>query len=384
MRFNDFSKRSNIRAFIYLLGLEKIAELEILSILEVSIKRSPGKLIIENVPEDQVSQLLHLRSVEKIYILLGTLSFVSEDELHRNVDCIIKEIEIHDWKRNIMLWRSIVGSKHSIKFRVTVKVRGKSKPTDKTLFSKYVANTITQQFEEIGSHNEISEIEADVQDWNLEFFVNMCKNSFWIGINLTPQALWKNRSYQGKEISLGRTSLKPSICYAMITLLGITNGVILEPMVGSGMIVMELLDMKSFRGVCYCGDNTTVAIQKTTQNIKVVQNLSPGVTTCDVLQWDATDLPLKDNSVNGILTDLPFGKRIANESKVSFDYPKLMEEFFRVLSKKGKLILLTSNVKLMNRIINKDRKWINQNQVRINHGGIECTIFVLAKRYNKS
>jgi tRNA G10 N-methylase Trm11 len=341
--------------------------------------------------DQEVASLLTLRSAEKVFILVAEVDFTTAEELFNKLQERISVWTSQQWDMALALWQKLlpleqVSSNHlPIQFRVTTKIRGKTKLVEKTEFSHRTAETLEHRFKALSPSSTgevLPHLVADIEDWKAEFYINMRKGHLWMGLALSKTALWKNRAYQGPALSMGKTSLKPSICYGMLTLLDQHEGVILEPMTGSGMIVLEMLDLGTFRGTCICGDNADVAVLKTTQNVTSVASMQRNkLCEVDVMKWDASHLPLRDNSVEGIITDLPFGKRIANEGSVTYNYPRLLEEFFRVLKKKGRVVLLTSHNQLLNRIINKDRRWINQSQVRINHGGIECVIFVLAKRY---
>lgn len=342
-----------------------------------------GNVIINDLVEEKIPQLFQLRSIEKVYSLILTrVNFKDQEELPIKVKQSIHGVSAETWENNLKIWSNITkNSFKKIVYRVTVKIRGKNKIIDKTHFSQFVV----QQLDETFKKEEIKfELESDTTNWAMEIFVHIRKQELWMGISLTPTALWKKRKYQSYDISYGKTSLKPSICYAMIKLLNVNSGCIIEPMVGSGMILMELIDMNLFSGICLCGDNANVAICKTNQNISAM-NINNNF-CIDLFHWDCCFLPFSDNSVDGILTDLPFGKRIATESSIVKDYPKFLDEFFRVLKKKCRLVLLTSHLILLNKILSKDRRWVKHNQLRINHGGIECAIFVLSKRYsiNKS
>jgi len=359
-------------------GLETIADQEIKTILDNPLTVvCKGRVEINEINLENIKKLKMLRSVERIFIKLFQIHYQDENDLHNTFKRSTDTIDKEKWIDVLNIWENNV-CKDTPRYRVTVKIKGKSKPTDKTIFSQFIANELHKSFKK----SQYNEIEPDVELYNMEFFVRMSMKTLWMGLNLTPITLWKERSYQ-TSLSFGKTSLKPTICYAMLTLLNINDGIILEPMVGSGMIVMELIDINNYKGICYFGDNADIAILKTNHNLLSLSKRNNKNLLCELFQWDATNLPYQDESIDGIITDLPFGKRISNECQVHQLYPLLMSEFFRVLKKKGKLILLTSNTKLLNRILNENRRWINQKQLRINHGGLESTIFVLAKRYNK-
>ena len=62
----------------------------------------------------------------------------------------------------------------------------------------------------------------------------------------------------------------------------------------------------------------------------------------DVAYWDATRLPLRDQSVDIVISDLPFGKRLGNKIDNRSLYFNALRELARVTKiKTGRAVLLT-------------------------------------------
>ena len=71
------------------------------------------------------------------------------------------------------------------------------------------------------------------------------------------------------------------------------------------------------------------------------------------MNWDATQLPLRDGVVDVIISDLPFGHRCGNKKSNQRMYPAFLKECHRVLSKDGgRAILLTLERGLMKSVLN--------------------------------
>jgi tRNA G10 N-methylase Trm11 len=57
--------------------------------------------------------------------------------------------------------------------------------------------------------------------------------------------------------------------------------------------------------------------------------------------WDATALPLEDNSIDATIVDMPFGQRHGKHSSIRTVYPKgfkvtlLIDEYCNILSQSG-------------------------------------------------
>lgn len=60
-----------------------------------------------------------------------------------------------------------------------------------------------------------------------------------------------------------------------------------------------------------------------------------------ICRWDATLLPLRDNSIDIIIVDMPFGLRCKTSLKLHILVPRLLQEIARVLTPGGRAMLLS-------------------------------------------
>lgn len=61
-----------------------------------------------------------------------------------------------------------------------------------------------------------------------------------------------------------------------------------------------------------------------------------------VVRWDATSLPLRDATVDVVLTDMPFGHRHGSHLSNQKTYPRFLRELWRVLvPETGRALLIT-------------------------------------------
>ncbi|KAJ8301080.1 hypothetical protein KUTeg_020067, partial [Tegillarca granosa] len=71
----------------------------------------------------------------------------------------------------------------------------------------------------------------------------------------------------------------------------------------------------------------------------------------DCIRWDVCNLPFKDESVDVIATDLPFGVRMGSKKNNIQLYPGALQEMARVCRlKTGRACLITSDKKCINQI----------------------------------
>ena len=106
-----------------------------------------------------------------------------------------------------------------------------------------------------------------------------------------------------------------------------------------------------------------------------------------LLSWDATLLPIRGNSIDVIISDLPFGVRCMSSKKLKSFLPLLLAECARCLrAKTGKLTLLCGSYQTvfegLNQVNTEYPLFENpQSLIPINIGGLSAWI-VQVKRSN--
>ena len=100
----------------------------------------------------------------------------------------------------------------------------------------------------------------------------------------------------------------------------------------------------------------------------------------DIYQWDVCNLPLKSNSVDVFITDLPFGKKSGSKHENWTLYPKALEEMARVCSTgSGRAVLLTQDKRVMGKVLNSSVHWKKDLTLWINMGGLKAGLYVLSR-----
>ena len=182
------------------------------------------------------------------------------------------------------------------------------------------------------SQYKYSEYDKDA-DINIRVFIE--HEDAYIGMRLAEKPL-HIRPYKSDSVP---GTLKPPIAAAMAQIAKIKKkDKILDPFCGSGTILME-------------ASKFTTNMQGGDINPEVIniarENLSSAGIPISIDIWDATSLPLKDNSVDKIITNLPWDKQTKVKSPNSF-YKKVSQEMERILSPKGNIIILTDKPELIN------------------------------------
>ena len=181
-------------------------------------------------------------------------------------------------------------------------------------------------------------------DWRLvedaahvEVWVHLVRGLLVAGIRISESAL-RQRTYKSASLP---ASLKPTVAAAMALLSQPKpTDTVLDPMCGAGTILIERAETARYR-LLLGGDLNPDAVRAATENV------GPRYQPIDLRQWDARDLPLADSSVSAVICNLPFGKQVGSATENRTLYPALLAEWTRVLAPAGRMVLLTSERRLL-------------------------------------
>ncbi|XP_061688827.1 THUMP domain-containing protein 3 [Syngnathoides biaculeatus] len=258
-----------------------------------------------------------------------------------------------------------------IKFRVTCNRAG-----DKHSFS---SNEAARDFG--GAVQEFFQWKADMTKFDIEVLLNIHNSEVVIGIALTEESLHR------RNIShFGPTTLRSTLCYGMLRLCKPQpSDIVLDPMCGTGAIPLE--GALEFPASFYIsGDNNDMAVNRTVNNVCHIQKrkedkgCAPGL-PIDTVRWDLASLPMRSSSVDIIVTDMPFGKRMGSRKKNWDLYPSCLREMARVCRPtSGKAVLLTQDKKCFSKALSRiGGLWRKQHTVWVNVGGLHAGVFVLRR-----
>ncbi|XP_059183556.1 THUMP domain-containing protein 3 [Centropristis striata] len=258
-----------------------------------------------------------------------------------------------------------------IKFRVTCNRAG-----DKHSFS---SNEAARDFG--GAVQEFFQWKADMTKFDIEVLLNIHNVEVVIGIALTEESLHR------RNIShFGPTTLRSTLCYGMLRLCKPqASDIILDPMCGTGAIPLE--GAIEFNSSFYvAGDNNDMAVNRTVNNICHIQKRradkgSGSGLPIDTVQWDLCNLPIRTGSVDIIITDMPFGKRMGSRKKNWDLYPSCLREMARVCTPgSGKAVLLTQDKKCFSKAISRmGGLWRKLHTVWVNVGGLHAGVYLLKR-----
>ncbi|XP_068108891.1 tRNA (guanine(6)-N2)-methyltransferase THUMP3 [Hyperolius riggenbachi] len=261
-----------------------------------------------------------------------------------------------------------------LKFRVTCNRAG-----DKHSFT---SNEAARDFG--GAVQEYFQWKADMTKFDVEVLLNISYNEMLVGIALTEESL-----HRRNITHFGPTTLRSTLAYGMLRLCDLEpSDIIVDPMCGTGAIPIEGV---SEWPSCFfiAGDNNRNAVNRTASNItsllrkqKNSDSAAQGL-PIDAAQWDISKLPLRTSSVDVIITDMPFGKRIGSKKKNWDLYPACLREMSRVCrAGTGRAVLLTHDRKCFIKALAREgHLWRKMHTVWVNIGGLHAGVYLL-KRTN--
>ncbi|MEX0785028.1 MAG: methyltransferase domain-containing protein [Dehalococcoidia bacterium] len=196
----------------------------------------------------------------------------------------------------------------------------------------------------------------------LEFWLQVIDTTAILALRLSSASM-RHRTNRGEQLE---GALKPTIAHALVRLARVRSGGLLaDPACGSGTLLMEARDT----GLRVLGgDADRRAVRAARANVD-----GP------VAAWDARRLPLRAGAVDGIATNLPWGKTHSSRDLTRL-YRRLLEEARRVLRPRGRVALLVADRQLVERLAREVGGYAVERSVRIVVKGADAWLIALRKR----
>ncbi len=310
----------------FISGLSSIIELQLKDCIpDVSIKLVQDGIIIYSTnisPED----IVKLRFFNNTFSLVKTFKNTATDT--KSINKIIKKT-IED--KNVFYHLGKKIPKNNKSFRIVISVGNIMISPDKNMLYK-LENKITDSIS--------LRVDRAIPDIELWYFLRREVSDAYFGIRLTRHTEYSKILQKGEL----HPELVNTLCYLSDPQI---NDIYLDPFVGSGAIPIEL--SKSF--VCKSiiavdiDDSIVQRFKDRSQNLKI-----------DVRSecMDSLNLAnLKNNSMNKIVTDPPWGINIGKDLNLEIFYKQMLLEFFRILDVNGVIVILIGNKELFENVLNK-------------------------------
>ncbi|GAB6030795.1 THUMP domain-containing protein 3 [Chamberlinius hualienensis] len=356
-------------------GLEFLAASECEQKLGATVLTSRGRIVFQ-VPFQDVSKVLTLKAIDNAFLIIfhnNNVEFPDDkDECLNNLSNIIPECH---WEKGLKIVKELkngILEEQELKFRVTCNRACGPLPGGKHAFNspdvaRFLGGIVHDKFN----------WKADMTKFDVEVVVNIVQSQVYVCFALTNESLHKRNI-----VDFGFTTLRSTIAYNLLQLADIKDGdVVCDPMCGSGAIPIEGA-LGWPKNMFLCGDFHQVPVTKTTNNKAHIENQNSKNLGLDIFRWDIAHLPLKSNSVDVFITDMPFGKRSGSKAINIELYPKILSEMGRVSNKDmGRAVLLTQDRKTMVRSLQKVfNLWKLVRVFPINLGGLSAGVYYLHRK----
>ncbi|XP_015173673.1 PREDICTED: THUMP domain-containing protein 3-like [Polistes dominula] len=213
---------------------------------------------------------------------------------------------------------------------------------------------------------------VDLSLYHLEIICKIVQNEIVTQLRITHES-----KHHRNIIHFGPTTLRATICYNLLRLAQPNPGdIIIDPMCGSASIPIEggLVYGSSY---ILCGDNHSKAVLRSKSNIEI----SCPKSKVDLTQWDVCYLPLLNNSIDIVVTDMPFGKRSGNMMDNRVLYKQFLLQLGRVVRcNTGRLVLLTYDKRSFNLSLQAAADLFKVTKMLgVNIGGLAAVVYVLKR-----
>lgn len=152
------------------------------------------------------------------------------------------------------------------------------------------------------------------------------------------------------------------------------DDVLLDPCAGVGTVpIIDAINRPGGRGISVELDEAAAALAS--QN---VQERGSGA-RIEVARGDATSLDVADRSVDRVVTDLPFGKRIGSNSNNVDLYPRVLREIERVLAVDGRCVFLTDDKRVLEDSLARTRGLKMVREVVVRYNGVSPSAYVVTR-----
>jgi len=326
-------------------GLEDIAEREIKQAdKNAKVERFfnfQGKLLVDSKAE----KLIKLHSLHHVIKLLKTF-YLKEASLEE-IKKVLKKIEIPQMK-------------DVEKFRVTSQRFGEHGFTSIDM-QRIAGEVFLEKYKK----------KVDLENYDLNIRFDLVGRFGYVGLQLTDESLYKRY-----EKAFNHTAaIKSTIAYGMIVLSSVKPGeAMLDPMCGSGTIVLEAASLFKDKVRIMAGDIDEKCVKGTMENARL-NGLEKYI---EVKKMDATKLEEHVSSVDKIITNPPYGVRMEKRNLREF-YRKFLISSSKVLNDSGVLTMITLKANMFRHVLFATKRYKIIHERVVEAGGIYPHIFVLQK-----
>ncbi|HVB79959.1 MAG TPA: THUMP domain-containing class I SAM-dependent methyltransferase [Candidatus Binataceae bacterium] len=180
-------------------------------------------------------------------------------------------------------------------------------------------------------------------DADVEFWATLLGGEMFLAVRLVDERM-RHREY---KVAHRPGSLRASVAAALgwLSQPGADDCVV-DPMCGAGTILIERAHIGRYAMLAgFDRDPDAIAAAH--------ENIGPRYRPIGLAEGDALRLPLGKGAATHLVTNLPWGTKYGSHGENRRLYPRLVEEFARVVRPGGRLVMLTAERMLMREVANR-------------------------------
>lgn len=323
-------------------GFESVAWREIAARIDdvgqIGFRSVPARAGMAVFSTARPDRLVDLRTVEDIFALISYRRGL--DPSRGTLDRIESTVRTARYLEDALRRKPMLtpGSRagRRLRFKVVARMVGEHEFRRTELKKAIEAGVLGR-----GDHTwRIEEGAADV-----EFWATVIEDEWLLAVRLTDDRM-RHRGYKVAHLP---GSLRPSVGAALALLSEPRDDdVVLDPLCGAGTVLIERAHLGRYAKLLG-GDSDAPALEAARENV------GPRYKPIELRLWDAVALPLPDSSVTKIVTNLPWGMKHGSHAENRRLYPRMLDEFARVLARGGVMVLLTAETRLMRELWREGR-----------------------------
>lgn len=215
---------------------------------------------------------------------------------------------------------------------------------------------------------------VDLEEYDVEVRVDVHQDRCLVSVQHTHEAL----SRRQVRLFQPRAALKPNVAYALLRLAHLEDpSVLLDPFCGSGTILWEagaLWPNTSLLG----NDWNDEPLAGARQNAEA-QEMTDRVTFYNTDVWHLSET-LGDQTADLIVTNPPFGVRLASSMDFHPFYRRVLQQFSEVLTSSGRVVILVLRQAPFNKALRNTEQFEVRHVRVIEIGGLYPRVFVLGRK----
>lgn len=321
---------------------EKISEAE-------NIVCSDGKVFFELFPNND--KYLLLRCVDNVYLTISKFNI----GLHKTD---LKQLYNKINNINVKEILKEVGLNNSKKIIVSASRKGKH------TYSRFeLAQTVSKSLARKYNWSEV-----DSKSYDVAFRLDLIDKKCTFSVQLTSPEF----KFRGDNYCSSAGGIRPSIAHCLVRESEPKGGdIFLDPFCGAGTIPNERA-YYSYKKI-FARDLSSVAADKARENLKGYDNV---IVSCR----DACDTKMKDNGVDVIITNMPWGKQIVVDD-IKQLYLDFLKEAKRIIKQNGKIIILTDQDELVSESVLAN-DLLCEKRYELSLHGLHPNVYYITKKDN--